>query len=101
MGYFVGTDIVKISRIKQLDENSLRKIFHASELKSTKPESLAGILAAKESIIKACGKKLAFLDIEIKKEKSGRPKAVIKGIKVKISISHDGEYAIAFALVEK
>jgi phosphopantetheine--protein transferase-like protein len=98
----IGIDIVHISRLKNLDEYSLKKIFHEIELKNNL-ESLAGILAVKEAIIKAYDKKINFLEIQIKKIKSGKPIALVSKYndEIKISISHDKDYAIAQVLVLK
>lgn len=91
----LGTDIVHVSRFKEIDDFSLKKIFHPSELKNKDTLHLAGLFAVKE-----CCKKIFpdsdWLDFEIKKEKSGKPKICMKnGFKGDVSISHDGEYAIA------
>lgn len=98
----IGVDIVYIPRLKLLNKNSLKKIFHENELNNTL-ESLAGILAAKEALIKAYDKKINFLDINILKLKSGKPKVLIlnNNDEIKMSISHDKDYAIAQVLVIK
>lgn len=97
----IGCDIVRIKRFSNLSSKSLNKIFHKSELKNKKPESLAGIFAAKESCKKVFNE-LKWHDIEIKKQKNGKPLLLLNLNKNKqniishdISISHDGEYAIA------
>ncbi|MCH8945982.1 MAG: holo-ACP synthase [Nanoarchaeota archaeon] len=94
----VGCDIVEIKRFKDINKKSLEKIFHKSELKTLKPETLAGIFAAKESCKKIFND-LTWHDIEILKNKNGEPKLLLN-IKKKISsndlsISHNGSYAIA------
>jgi len=91
----IGCDIVKIERIKKLDSKTLNKIFHKTELKN-KPETLAGIFAAKESVKKVFND-LNWHDIEVIKEKSGRPSLIINKEfeSCDLSISHDGDYAIA------
>ena len=97
----IGCDIVEIEKITKLDESALKKIFHKRELMNKKPESLAGIFAAKESCKKVFNY-LSWHDIEIKTEKNGKP--ILKLTKIKnitscdISISHDGEYAFATAV---
>jgi len=94
----IGTDIVKIKRFKAMDNKALNKIFHKTELSNKKPEVLAGIFAAKESCKKIFNK-LNWLDVEIIKKKSGKPDLLLnikeKIISYDISISHDGDYAIA------
>ena len=94
----VGTDIVHISRFKDIDEFSLKKIFHPPELKNKDPLHLSGIFAVKE-----CCRKIFpdtdWLDFEIKKEKNGKPVIHAKhGFEGDVSISHDGEYAIAVVI---
>ena len=91
----VGTDIVHISRFENIDEEALKKIFHPSELESRDALHLAGMFAVKE-----CCKKIfqnsSWLDFEVKSRKSGKPfinsRRKFSG---DVSISHDGEYAIA------
>ena len=102
MSFSIGTDIVYIPRIKKLIENesALRKMFHESELGTMSAEHLSGIIAAKESLIKAIGN-IGFLDIAVKS--NSRPEVIVSNKRIKkaeVSISHDGDYAIAFALVE-
>jgi len=95
-----GCDVVEIKRIKRLDKKALNKIFHKSEL-NNKPESLAGIFAAKESVKKVFND-LNWHDIEVKKLKNGKPDLILHKkiymISYDISISHDGEYAVAVAV---
>lgn len=94
----VGCDIVDINRIRKLDTKTLQKIFHPAELKNKKPESLAGIFAAKESCKKVFYE-LDWLDITITTEKSGKPIIRLNTYKTieshDVSISHDGKYAFA------
>jgi len=97
----IGCDIVEIQRFDGKSKRVLDKIFHKTELVNPKPETLAGIFAAKESCKKVFND-LSWLDIEIVKEKSGKPTLVINKekdvISSDISISHDGSYAIATAV---
>lgn len=102
----VGTDIVHIPRVSSLlsDETALERIFTRSELKDRDPSHLAGILAAKESVFKAMDVRPCWLDIEIGSSESGRPAARLSGklagaAMIGLSISHDGDYAVAIALV--
>ena len=103
----IGCDIVEIKRFNNINKKALEKIFHKSELKTLKPETLAGIFAAKESCKKVFND-LTWYDIEILKNKKGKPSLIInKQIKTKknqkskmtkshdLSISHNGSYAIA------
>ncbi len=94
----VGCDIVNIKRFSTLDKDSLEKIFHPTELQNLKPRSLAGIFAVKESCKKVFND-LNWHDIEVRKKKNGKPKLFLhadKPIKsYDLSISHDGNYAMA------
>ncbi len=104
----VGIDIVKVDRIKKMteehEEKFLRRIYSARELdysmNLSRPfETLAGKFAAKEAIIKATGKKIPFKKIEILNDSNGAPFTSIPNIK--ISVSHESEYAIAIAIFEE
>ena len=97
----IGIDLVNIEKFSKktniLNTFTENEISHA-ESKVNTNESLAGIYAAKEAIIKACGLNLYYIlrkKIEIIYEKS-KPVAYINGQKsfADISISHDGSYAI-------
>lgn len=95
-----GCDIVEIKRFQDVDLQSLKKIFHENELKNSKPETLAGIFAAKESCKKVFN--LNWLDIEVKKKRNGKPVLILNDEKINdkiidydLSVSHDGDYAIA------
>jgi len=92
----IGCDIVEIKRFNNIDKKTLEKIFHKSELKTLKSETLAGIFAAKESCKKVFND-LSWYDIEILKNKNGEPSLIInKQIKSHdLSISHNGSYAMA------
>ena len=114
---YIGTDIVKISRIDGLIQNTIPlKVFTKSEIsyietKSNKSQTTAGIFAAKEAVLKCLGTglRLPLGDICVMHKSSGEPYIVLcekaksyansLGIyEIEISISHDGEYAIAAAL---
>lgn len=83
----------------------MEKIFSRAEL-LTKPskESLAGIFAAKEAIIKSLDLKVgSWQEVEIAKNKKGRPEIKFSGSDLKIlsqdlSISHHGRYVMAVAV---
>ncbi len=108
-----GIDIVQISRFKDLieNENFMKKVFTTNELEyfkkiDFKPESIAGVYAAKEALLKALKGTLStidFKDIEVAHENSGCPyfqfynelKEKVKTRSFSLSISHDGDYAIA------
>lgn len=118
----IGTDIIEIKRLRSLAERYpgkfLNKIFTQGEqdycsLRKDPFPSFAARFAAKEAVLKALGTGLAFgiswLDVETVTETGHEPKISLhnkaieiaeeKGIrKVLISISHDRDNAIAFAL---
>ena len=99
-----GVDIVLNKRIEDNIKNTgfLKKVFHASELKNLK--KLPGIFVLKEAVMKAVGKKLDWLDIEVDALEGKKPKIFIKGIKtnsIDCSISHDGEYTIGMVVIEE
>lgn len=101
----VGIDIVYLPEFKKRFRNiSLGKAFLPIELsQNPKPESLAGIFAAKEAFFKALGKKENWLDVWIEKDHQGKPflnSNLLTGQKAQISISHAGDYAIAIVFLE-
>ncbi len=113
----IGTDIIQIDRIKQAlekDGDRFKKRFlNQSEIEiATKIDTIAGFWAAKEAISKALGcgigSKLSFGDITIFKDKMGAPHFKLSDNAQKVhnikdsslSISHDGNFAIAIAAIE-
>lgn len=115
----VGVDIEGIERFRSPELNNdkvlLEKIFtvaelcHCREYADSAPH-LAVRYAAKEAIFKALSAAgiivNEFSRIEIQNDKSDIPQAIIhdkctNGIKVHISLSHNQENAIAFAIVTK
>ena len=106
----IGTDILNIKRL----ENILKKYPHfinkyytkeeikiASSLKN--PLSFyAARFAAKEAIFKALKGKFDFSEIEILKNMDGSPNPKIlnhNDIKIKLSLSYEEDYAIAYCFV--
>ena len=113
----IGIDIVKSKRFDRHEDKYspfLTKIFTDSELdysfrKNTPSLSLAGKFAAKEAIVKIFTNKginISHLkEIEILNDKNGLPfvnsfPLEIDTNKIKLSISHDGGFAIAIAMME-
>ncbi len=119
----VGVDVVSISRFRALPVESrvrfYRKLFYPSELEYCMEHAdpyphLAGTFAAKEAVFKSvsCFGRIYITDIQIDRVNgSGLPVVNLKkfrpiinnvksadDIEVKISISHDGELALAFAI---
>ena len=114
----IGIDIVKVSRIKTLIDNNketfLNKIFTAKEIEycnsNANPEiHFSGKYAAKEAVKKALLsndliEQIFLKDIEILNKDNKAPYVVIDNImdlNYNVSISHEEEYAIAFALIQK
>lgn len=112
----IGTDIVKIDRIKSLykDSKFISKIFSSAEVEyciSYKDPYIhfSGKYAAKEAVKKALlsakiVKTISLVDIEVlnNNDKSPYIKLInVNNIKCNVSISHDGDYAIAFVIIEK
>ena len=105
----IGIDIVNIEKFKEkLEKKDFEsKIFtdneiHYSKKKKNSLQTFAGIFAAKEAIIKACGFNLAYIlrkKIEIK-HKGNKPIVFIdkNEAQLNLSISHDGNYALAICL---
>lgn len=103
-----GCDIVHITRfqksVKKGGNNFLGKVFSSHELSANPSiETLAGFFAAKEAVVKALGLIGEWHNIEISKEDSGRPYVKVNYsnneiISHDISISHDGDYAMASAI---
>ncbi len=112
----IGTDIVRIDRIESSiqkhGDRFLRRFMSEKEITyAKKAESAAGYWAAKEALSKALGcgigSKLTFHDISIEKSPDGAPlvkftKNVVDRFDISessISISHDGNFAIAVAII--
>ena len=98
----LGIDLVHIPEfIQQLQSGGktfLDKAYDASELHDRRPEHLAGLWAAKESVIKASSLKPGnWLDIRIAYDPDGRPFAMVGSERYAVSIAHHGEYAVAVA----
>ena len=113
----VGVDIVKTSRmlalIERFGEKGLQKFLFDQEIKEAKNhKSVAGYWAAKEAFSKAIGTGIgaqcSFKDIKIYKDLKGAPKIALSQkiiqtfqiTSVSLSITHDGEYAVAIVAVE-
>lgn len=112
----IGTDIVKIDRIRNLsnDDNFFNKIFTDKEVKYCNQYAepvihLSGKYAAKEAVKKALlsanlTSHISMKKIEVLNKEDKSPYislSTINNVKCRVSISHDGDYAIAFAIIEK
>lgn len=99
----IGTDIVKISRIeKSLNKDSFKNmVYSENEINYCKSaESFAGLFAAKEAYLKALGAGInkRLNQIEILHNEKGKP-YIYNVENSDISISHDGEYAVATVIL--
>jgi phosphopantetheine--protein transferase-like protein len=98
----VGCDIVLMSRIKT-DPSFVDLVLSKREqaiylTRKNKIEFLAGHFAAKEAFLKALGTGLAgapLRTIEILYQETGAPYIVYNSKQYAVSISHDGDYAMA------
>ncbi len=117
----IGTDIVAINRIKQAMERRerfLTRVFTPTELsyclaRGNPTASLAARFAAKEAVFKALGPLQSggsWQEIEITIDDGRRPKVRLLGklaeqaggggvTGIMVSLSHEREYAVAFAVV--
>jgi len=113
----IGIDTVKIARIERLKERfgnkALKRFLDDEEIKlASSSTSHAGYWAAKEAISKALGvgisEKCSFFDIKLHKDEKKAPyftlsKKIIEEFNItdtSLSITHDGEYAVAVAVIE-
>ena len=112
----IGIDLIEIERMERLlqrfGQKGLERFLLPSEIERChSAQSAAALWAAKEAIAKALGtgigKEVGFKDIEIIKDKRGAPKVRL-GPKIKeafgieevaISLTHDGGFAAAAAIV--
>jgi holo-[acyl-carrier protein] synthase len=119
----IGIDLVSISRIAEKIKSQAftEKIFSQGEIvycnaSAKKEQHYAARFAAKEAFLKAIGKGLQasfyLKDIELAKEESEKPIISLNGefeqmrIKegwqsVHVSLSHEGDNAIAIVIIEK
>lgn len=116
-----GVDIVQIKRVENMNnlDTFIKRNFTKAEQeyiysKNKIHQTIAGLYAAKEAVLKAIGigicKGLNLNDVEITHNKNGEPNIQINA-KVNyylnlvncsdatISISHDGDYAVAFCII--
>ncbi len=123
MIYGIGTDIVKVDRMKKwlLDGKMVQRFFNPAEMNScasmqASAEHYAARFAAKEAFGKAIGTGLAefkLQDVFVKNDEFGKPELVLQNeaaellkkkcgnAKIHISLSHEKEYALAYLIIEK
>lgn len=109
----VGTDVVLISRMEKfINMGGPERYFTEGEReyirgKKNPYETAAGIFAAKEAFLKAKGTgiaKILLKDIEIRHDQLGKPYIYTKendGEEYHLSITHDGDYSVAFVVAER
>lgn len=100
----IGVDIIKNSRVDlKVAQSLLSKKeyqYYQTLNDALKYEMLASRFAAKEAIIKATDKRYSFKDINLEKAENGR--LVCTNIKhIHLSIAHEKEYSIAYAVYEE
>jgi holo-[acyl-carrier protein] synthase len=100
--------------MERFETKALLRFLTEEEMKLVKnPKTAAGFWAAKEAFSKAIGsgigQECSFYDIKIYKDTKGAPKIALSRkiikkfdiIDVALSITHDGEYAVAVVTVSK
>ncbi|MBW7957151.1 MAG: holo-ACP synthase [Deltaproteobacteria bacterium] len=110
----IGIDAVEVPRFKRAmekwGERLTSRLFTGSELayslRLRRPERhLAARFAAKVSFFKALGKPVPWRDVEVVRASSGAPALSVKGLsegmRVSVSISHDGDLSIAETIIER
>jgi len=97
----IGCDITLITRFDlDLDQKAKKILTQHEQVEfessANKRNYLAGRWAAKEAIFKATGRTTNF---SILNDQSGKP-YVLEDQKINVSISHDGDYAMAVACLD-
>lgn len=125
MIFGIGCDIVQVSRLEKwvlAEESYIKRFFNEKEILSTsatfkrKCEFYAGKFAAKEAFSKALGTGIcgfSLKDVYVASNIKGKPEFFVLGeakklvenlcgenYKIHISISHEKEYAVAYAIIE-
>ena len=106
----LGVDLVEIARIRALAKKNpkfLRRVFSAAEIAYCRAKKdpwphFAVRFAAKEAVYKTLGKAdIPLTAISVSRASSGRPTVSIAGKadpKLKLSLSHGREHAVAVAV---
>ena len=118
----LGCDLCAIPRMEKIigDGRFLERYFTAEErdyiaARARSAQTAAGIFAAKEALVKAIGTGFGMLspaDVEIAHDECGAPiyrmnEKVLNALRARganrvfLSISHDGDYAMATAVLEE
>ncbi|MBI4011264.1 MAG: holo-ACP synthase [Candidatus Rokubacteria bacterium] len=120
----IGIDLVHIPRIRQVierwQERFLERVFTAEEIAYARrrrdpAEHLAARFAAKEAALKALGTGLSmgvrWREVEVRRARGEPPRLALsgrtaalgaaRGVRIlHVSLTHDGEYALAQVLAE-
>ena len=120
----IGVDLVKISRIEKIldrwNDRFLNRVYTPSEIalcvrRKRPAAAFAMRFAAKEALSKALGtgfrRGLAWKDIEVSRDRRGKPLLALRGkagniaseqkvLRSHVSLSDDGEYAVAMVVLE-
>ncbi len=106
----LGIDLCSIERVEGIlnrhGDRLLNRVFTEEERdyvkkKKNRPETVAGLYAAKEAMAKALGTGIGpvtFQDLEISHKPY--PEGRYKGKTFALTISHEGDYALALAVVK-
>lgn len=110
----MGIDLIGITKVEKIlerhGEKFLEKVFTDDEIKYIEekhfmPQTVAGIYAAKEAMLKELGTGIgeySLKDVEVFHDEKGRPYGKAGEKLFDISISHEGDYGVAVAvLMEK
>ena len=120
----IGIDLVPIARMRQVmarwQERFVERVFTADEIRYCRSRKdpaphFAARFAAKEAGLKALGTGLrlgvSWRELEVRRERGGPPVLVLRGRsreiarqrrggdRMLLALSHDGEYAIAQAML--
>lgn len=120
-----GNDIIRISRVKEsiedIGETFLKRVYTDEEInycesrRMCKYQSYAARFAAKEAVYKAIAPdtsaEVEWKNIEVKRLKNGKPYIELYGKlkdiasekkinSIDLSLSHDGDYAMATVVME-
>lgn len=107
----IGTDLCKLERIEGLLEKFgdrlHERVLAPGEDVADGARAMARRWAIKEAVVKALGTGIGgtfgWRDIMIAHGDGGQPLCTVKGLedgKVQVSVSDDGDYAVAFAVWE-
>ena len=120
-----GNDIIRISRVKEsiddIGETFLKRVYTDEEInycesrRMCKYQSYAARFAAKEAVYKAIAPETShdveWKNIEVKRQENGKPYIELYGKlkdiacekkinSIDLSLSHDGDYAMATVVIE-